>query len=530
MLFQILLVVLFTYPCIWAMESKSASSMATTVPTKLSALSPDAQDAVAQHIVEKLPQELKSEVGRFLRPEIFGCTPSQYVQKFGVGSQQSIYSYGAARYNHDSTQFVTANEGMLTLWNAENGTPLKHLSGGRDHICDVAFNHAGSELAALDTSENIRAWNLGTGMMLWQRNAGSDGGSVQYSSDDRYLFDKNRYGKIVKEYNSETGVVEKEIASLRIVSHGRVGDDNGCLLIRDAVTGRCVVLQDVVSEYACRAEYDRTCKRVIVSNASCFSDESSTSIYAVKEIPDDQESLCLKKIDGNAKGYKLIEQHPEEVIGIRVSGRRGDRLELWDIQKLACILRLENSGTVRSAEYNHDHSQVLTADDYLVKIWDVRSGQYLQELVGGAQCAEYSRDGKNILTLKVWPVQVWPVVGDHVGIVWEKVFDRLDPAQVELLLHIAQNRALFEKRAKDKNQQLSLQALLKGAVKVRGAQEDNAHMLKEWLATFKTFSSLEQKEIMKKYCLIAENSLGKHKRDDEVEEKVQSDAKRASNS
>lgn len=207
--------------------------------------------------------------------------------------------------------------------------------------------------------------------------------------------------------------------------------------------------------------------------------------------------------------------------------------KIWDLGGNR-LQTFNHDNPVISAVFNNDNSHVLTAScDHTAKIWDL-DGKCLQTFNHGdrpgyahdpIKSAIFNKDNSRVLTVSLDAAKLWDLDGNclqtfkrdgnsidstvfnkddsHILIanhsvikLWERIFKEITYAQIELLLHIDKNRALFEKYAKDKDRKISLKSLLHGAIKIRKLDEESL------LSTFKTFSSPEQREIVEQYNLL----------------------------
>jgi dipeptidyl aminopeptidase/acylaminoacyl peptidase len=341
----------------------------------------------------------------------------------GYGYTSRIMS---VKYSPDGRRLLSlSQDGIIRIWDAENGRELQTLKGHTEGVCSVAYSPDGCKIMGVANRrlDMFRVWDAESGGILRKFGGLDTVGRVAYSPDGRRA--SNYYASKLKIWDVESGrklqTVKLEFHRYPLLVYSPDGRRLVCdFIILDAENGR--VLHDIDGEVTSVAYSPDG--RKLVSGAG----DGTIKIW------DAESGYELRTLD---KGHRMNEkEYHREYIDVSFAySPDGRRIASWSHGFIADLDRRHEINTVRifdaetgrellslsgkSAEavysmtYSPDGRRlaITSYDNTIIKIWDAESGRELQTLkghTGGVISVVYSPDGRRIAsgsfdgTIKIW--------------------------------------------------------------------------------------------------------------------------------
>ena len=277
-----------------------------------------------------------------------GWSPQIFKVRIGGLSFRTVFSSDGCRLA------AASSDGIVRVWDAATGAPLRELKGPDSPVLSVAFSPDGRHLASSSADPAVRLWDVATGALL-QELKGHKGvvRCVVFSPDGRHLASaSNDY--TVHVWDAVTGVSLQEL------------------------TGHSAWVQCVAFSPDSRH----------LASGSC---DSTVRIW------DAVTGLSLHILKGHTVDVWSIAFSPN---GRNLASASIDQtVQVWDVAT-GRILRALRGYTVA---YSPDgHHLASTLPGYTVCIWDATKGTPLQELwghTGFVRSVAFSSDGRHLASV-----------------------------------------------------------------------------------------------------------------------------------
>ncbi|WP_416906382.1 pentapeptide repeat-containing protein [Micromonospora echinospora] len=259
-------------------------------------------------------------------------------------------------------------DGVVRVWDAGNGTPLRVLTGHTGTVRAIAYPPDGRHLASAGDDETIRIWDTTT-------------------------------GRTVHTLTGHTG----RIRTLAYSPHGRhlasAGDDE-TIRIWDTTTGRTVHTLTGHSGRIRTLAYSPHGRHL----ASAGDDETI-------RIWDTTTGRTVHTLTGHTGTIHAVGYAPS---GDRIASASDDRrVHVWDVATRSIAHTMTgHTGWIRALAFSPEGRRLVSAgDDGTVRVWDGGTGQALHTLTGHTgtvHAVAYYQDGRHLAsagddeTVRVW--------------------------------------------------------------------------------------------------------------------------------
>jgi WD40 repeat protein/serine/threonine protein kinase len=297
---------------------------------------------------------------------------------------------GALALSPDGAQIATGGEdGMIKIWDADTGDPLRSFAAHTASISDLAFSPDGSRILSGSLDGTLELWDVRSGEQVLSTSS-SDGPvySVAYSPDGKRL----------------------------------AAGMNNLVLIRDALTGD--EISRFIETYQCGEVRDMAYTLDGKWLGITYSD-------GCNQVLDAQTGDCCRMNDRDPLSTDVsgVAFSPAGS-RVAVSSTGGDAKVRNVINTAGTVYLRGHTGNVKDLDFSPDGRYVATSsEDGTARFWDSNTGEQLTALAGhrlsvnlvaffpdGQRLATTSDDG----TTRVWDVSLsgsreWLTVGDQTG-------------------------------------------------------------------------------------------------------------------
>lgn len=374
---------------------------------------------------------------------------------------QTLSSVLSVTFSPDGKLLATGDvDGLIRLWQVEDGQPLLTLKGHRGWVWAIAFSPDGQILASGSNDFSVQLWNIASGRCIkvlqehtsgvWSVNFSPDGKTLATGSQDFSvrLWDVAQ-GKCLKVLQGHTGAVW----AVKFSPNGLIlasGSQDTSVRLWDVNTGktlkalscnsggvRSIAWSPDGQTLASGSRDTSVCLWDVREGVETLHTKSlhilhghSSEIRSVKFSPDGQtlatgsndtfvrlwnvaDGTCLRVLDGHSSGVRSVAWSPDGCT--LASGSYDASVRLWDVASGRCLRALHGYSTgIRSVAWSSDGRTLASSSlDSLVRLWDAREGKVLRALHGHSNTVysvTFSPDGRTLASggddslVRLWDV------------------------------------------------------------------------------------------------------------------------------
>ena len=432
---------------VWNQNWQMKENQARFVAEKVQALVDEGDSYLAIRLVlEVLPEDLSALIlEKPYVPEVEAALRKAWDKNSGIMKLQDG-AFLFANFSSGGDSIVSASvNGVIYVWNPENGECVDTLEGHSSSIYSVSFSCDGKKIVSASGDKTVRIWDAKTGFCVDTlvhskyvqfASFSTDGSRIVSASGDKTvcIWDAST-GVCLDTLTGHTSEVNSASFSpdgSRIVS---AASDN-TIRIWDASTGVCL---------------DTLTGHTSVVNSAFFSPDGRQIVSASNDGTVriwSTTGVCLDTLTGqwgtaqyasfssnnkrivfvsgddvrvwNRDGYKIFKGHTESVYSVCfspdgnkiVSASLDGSLRIWDISEEKDLKKFDYTSWIYSASFDTDGSRIVSASsDSTVRIWDASTGICLDTLIGhtgDVYSASFSPDGSRIVsassdsTVRIW--------------------------------------------------------------------------------------------------------------------------------
>lgn len=350
--------------------------------------------------------------------------------ELGVLEGHSYWALSAVFSVDGSRVASCSSDETIRIWNSESGAELKVLKGHTSPVYSVAFSPDGKSVVSTSWDNNVRVWDIETGAEIkvleghegrvYSAVFSPDGKRIVSASSDetiRIWEMDNDFG--FKELRGHTSFVESIAVSSdgkRIVSGS---SDNTCR-IWDFESGANLCVLKGHTSWVYSVAFSPDGKRI----ASASSDETI-------RIWDPVTGTELKVLKGHSSIVYSVAFSPDGRFVVSTSA--DDTIRIWDVDSATELLVLKGNSrslkmdgdsdfhtfSVFYASFDMTGKRVVSiAGDNKIKVWDIKSGEILNEMYDRNKRrghVVFSKSGSQIVSVGesviVWDIESGKEIG-----------------------------------------------------------------------------------------------------------------------
>jgi WD40 repeat protein len=261
----------------------------------------------------------------------------------------------------DSKHIITGSSSKdIKIWDLKSGECLKTLKGHSKTISSVLISSSGKYLISTDISNMIKIWSAeNTTCLRTIKVYDEDITSIIISKDDnKILAVCNNH--IIKIWDLKSGKFLKRIDKINPKNLMRVSSD---------------------------------WKKIITINS-----ENTIELW------DLESGKFLKNIDNaNSRKSKITIIPDMEKVIIN----RDNTIEIWDLENINCLSVFnyrKRKDIIHNVKISSDKQIIAieTFPDYIVEVWNIKNGEFINAFGDGESILEISSSGENITTLEYY--------------------------------------------------------------------------------------------------------------------------------
>ena len=339
----------------------------------------------------------------------------QFYNRHFLGSDLTCYGHtGHVKdvcYSPDGTNFASAGDKTIKLWDATTGAEIMTLAGPTAKVARISISPDGARLAGGFDDNVIRVWDLKSGRVETELTGHTGKITDLTFSPNGELLASSDFDAIVKIWDMRT---KEEISTLKghtFSVQGVAFSPDGKLL---AAVARQVKIWDVASgKEIASLPVEHTNG---IGYGVAFSPDGARLAVANQlsvELWDVRTKEKLSKIIGHSDLINRVRFSPDSA-RLATSSRDGT-IKLWNAKSGQELATLKGHGSwANSISFSPNGSRLASAShDNTVKLWDLRSFQEVPTLRGHEGAifhAAFSPDGKRLAscgfdgTIKLWDV------------------------------------------------------------------------------------------------------------------------------
>jgi WD40 repeat protein len=288
-----------------------------------------------------------------------------------------------ASFSENSRRVVTASNDLTArVWDVETGTQLVLLKGHSKQITSANFNgYNGETVLTAGEDGSIRIWDVDRkpkGSVASLRHDrpvpfahfSRDGQLiVSAESNTAHVWDASagRSVVILKGHDGEVVAATFSPDAKKVVTASR----DGTARVWDSTTGRQLHTLEI-GDQVNSVVYNFNGSQILTA-----------SKHGIASIWDSESGKRMKEFKANALQIINARFSPDGHWVLICSADRTARI--WDVKSDRSIVLARHEGQCRSAMFNPKGTQVVTADDTTVRLWQASTGQLIKEVKVAAQ-------------------------------------------------------------------------------------------------------------------------------------------------
>jgi WD40 repeat protein len=296
------------------------------------------------------------------------------------------------------------------VWDPRTGQEVALLRGHkeRETIRSVSFSHDGTRIMTASSDETVRIWDASNGQQLLEL----QGTTAALSPDETRVV--TTWRTIARIWDAGSGrplvklgglIVDKsEVKSVAFASDGTraaTGSENGTARIWDMHSAESLVEMQGHTGEVLSIAFSPNGKKIATGgrdgNVRIWDATTGKSLLVLSNTSE------VKSVAFNPGGTQIV-----------TASHGGARV--WKVNGSDDPLALHLDDKIASAVFSSDGKAIATAgEDGVARIWDAKTGNRLQELLGHEKALTsiaYSRDGSRLLTAsedgmtRIWDVKI----------------------------------------------------------------------------------------------------------------------------
>jgi eukaryotic-like serine/threonine-protein kinase len=300
-------------------------------------------------------------------------------------------------FSNDGNLLATSSwDKTVKLWAIQGSTAklVKTLVGHDDFVWSAQFSNDASRLLTISKDKTARLWSTKTGAQILVLNNEAGIASASFSPDDSQLLTRS-WDKTAKLWSAASGKLE-----VTFIGH------------TDTLLGAGFLDRERVMTIS----RDRTVKLWSAESGKLLASlEHAQNVTTARYNSNKKLLLTVSEnriILWDAKAFgpaQTLERHTESVNQVALShddqhlasaGSDG-LVYLWKTHSVEPPFVLEPKGLPRSLAFTSDDSMLITInDDGNTKLWSVKTGALLTELIGDLWSASLSEDGSLLVVVR----------------------------------------------------------------------------------------------------------------------------------
>ncbi len=345
------------------------------------------------------------------------------------GHQDAIM---AVSFSRDGRQIATASRDRTAKsWDVATGEERVSFREGHLFLAsDSVFFADRKRLLTSAVDNTVRIWDMASGVEVHRLDQTGRAAAVAVSNDDQWIATGSD-AHTAQLWNASTGerlhVLDGhkvEVTAVAFSADDRYvysGDANGRGVLWDRESGRQVRRLDWHTSKIAAARFTPDGQRLLTA-----SDDKNVCPWDVSRLIAEGDAESISPLESQ------LLKHPDSVISLDLSadGRRAltacfdGQLRVWDVATAALVRTYTaDNSVISAAALSQDGRLALSvhADERLVRIWDVDTGQPLpgvthadshvfldfNQLGGLVWSARFANDGQSVLTVGGNEARLW---------------------------------------------------------------------------------------------------------------------------
>ena len=436
---------------VWNQNWQMKENQARFVAEKVQPLADEGDSyLIIRLVLEVLPEDLSALIlEKPYVPEVEEALRKAWDKNSGIMKlQDGAFLFANFSSGGDSIVSASAN-GVIYVWNPENGECVDTLEGHSSSIYSVSFSCDGKKIVSASDDKTVRIWDAKTGFCVDTLVHSKYVQFASFSTDGSRIVSASG-DKTVRIWNASTGVCldtltghtsEVNSASFspdgsRIVS---AASDN-TIRIWDASTGVCLDTLTGHTSVVNSAFFSPDGRQIVsasndgtvriwsttgvcldtltgqwgTAQYASFSSNNKRIVFVsgddVVRVWNASTGVCLDTLTGHTKSVYSVCFSPDgnKIVSASLDGS----LRIWDISEEKDLKKFDYTSWIYSASFDTDGSRIVSASsDSTVRIWDASTGICLDTLIGhtgDVYSASFSPDGSRIVsassdsTVRIW--------------------------------------------------------------------------------------------------------------------------------